>query len=211
MVALAAAALLSACSTVSSIVGSDKPDNPIDVTTLCGKETPLEEADRAMLCSKLAAFNETALPESWPRKDATVYRVLMLSTTQPSFVIRIEPLKDGAKLAVRKMKAGKLTLDRTVDLNEAETEQFLSVVVKKAFWGMPVMADVSEMPTAEDASKPCADGIAFVVEGYTLGRYHFARAHCRPMKQLEEITTAAFDLAAAKVPELSQGIATSLD
>jgi hypothetical protein len=206
-----AAVLLAGCGTVSSIFGPSTPDNPINVTTMCGTDSPLEEADRTMLCGRLAAFNEPTLPESWSKKDASVYRVLIVSAAQPSFAIRVEPLKSGAKLTMRKMQAGKLTLERSVDLTETETQEFLSAVVKDAFWSMPVKADVSEMPTAEESKTACADGTAFLVEGYTLGRYHFARAHCRPMKQLEDITTSAFNLAVAKVPELSQGIATSLD
>lgn len=202
--------MLSACGTISAMTGSDKPADPLAATTMCGPESPLEEADRNALCGRLATFKEPALPESWPQKTS-VYRVLLLSPTQPSFSIRIEPQKDGAKLTVRKLQGGKLSLDRSVDLSEAEAEKFLSLIVKNIFWGLPVRSDVSEMPTAEDETKPCTSGIAFVVEGFTLGRYHFVRAHCRPTKQLEEISTSAFDLAVGKVPELSQGIATSLD
>ena len=135
----------------------------------------------------------------------------MLSGSQPSTVIRIEPEEQGAKLTVKRLNHGGLDIDSHIDLSEADTNRFLSLITDNEFWGLPLTADVADMPTADEPAKPCPAGIAFLVEGDTLGRYHFARAHCQPTKDLEEIVTGAFGIAAAKLPALNAGIGTSLD
>jgi len=208
LIAVCAALLLAACSSESS----DGIVLPKVATTLCGAASPLEQTDKDSLCAGLAQFHARDLPKTWTAKTP-VYRVAILSPSAPSYLIRIEPQQQGAKLYVKRLEHGGLDIDSETDIGEAQTEQFLSLISSNGFWAMPLTADVGDMPTDDDDknAKPCPVGVAFLVEGDTMGVYHFARAHCRPVKQLEDIATGFFSLAADQVPALKAGIPTSVD
>jgi len=206
-IAFVTAFWLAACS-------SESPDDtvlPKDATTLCGAASPLEQTDKDSLCAGLAQFHARDLPKSWTAQTP-VYRVAILSPSQPSYLIRIEPQQQGAKLYVKRLEHGGLDIDQQSNIGEAETEQFLSLITANGFWTLPLTADVTDMPTDDEKNpKPCPAGVAFLVEGDTMGVYHFARAHCRPVKQLENIATGSFALAADQVPALKAELPTSVD
>ncbi len=220
LAAVCAVLFLAACGDISKLkdkyIQDNEPVMPKHATTLCGPGSPLLDADRDALCAQVTAFGEPKLPEGWAGgTGAPVYRVLMLSPSQPSYAIRVEDKGQAGTLTVKKMSGGRLVLTRSVPLTDADVQKFLMIFDKDGFWSTPVTADVTEMPTKDDddekTPKPCTAGIAFVAEGYTHGRYHAARGHCQPLKGLEEIATGTFDFAATKVPELQKSLQQSLD
>ena len=175
-------------------------------TTMCGHGSPLTAADRRELCSALGALHEPRLPDDWMTRGTPVYRALLLIPGQPVTTIRVETAyePDPGTLTVRRLSHGHIILDESVPLAMKDVETFSALVVSSHIEGQPLNSDA---PTLV----PCKVPSILVAEAYGNDQYGLTLSHCAAMRPLETFATGAYQFAAARLPELKQGLEQSLD
>ena len=169
------------------------------LVTLCGAESPIAAADRKAICDTRAALGETDLPDAWRNTGGPVARVLIIPAGQPALSIRVV----GAAMTVRRLSNGKLNIDRTVALNDAERASLRDAGA--VAWGS--VGPIADAPTFA----PCKAANYIVAETNLNTSVKFAVSHCVALKPLRDLANAYLNIAGEKVPELKQGLEQSLD
>jgi len=197
IVPFAAVLALAACSHTPPPAPPPAPEPK--VVTLCGVDSPIAASDRKAICAARAALNETDLPDAWSSVGGPVARVIIIPAGQPALSMRVI----GAKMTVRRLADGKLTVDRTVDLTEAERATLRDAGA--AVWGS--LGPNADAPTFA----PCKAANYIVAETNLNSMVKFAVSHCVALKPLRDLADAYLAIAGEKVPELRQGLEQSLD
>ncbi|MEI9991220.1 MAG: hypothetical protein WDM86_14385 [Rhizomicrobium sp.] len=193
-----ASILLSACS--HNLPPAPPPAAPQPkVAMLCGADSPVAAVDRKAICDTRAALNEADLPDAWRDTGGPVARVILIPAGQPALSLRAI----GAKLTVRRLAGGKLDVDRTIDLTEAERATLRDAGA--AVWGS--LGPIADAPTFA----PCRTPNYIVAETNLNTLVKFAVSHCVALKPLRDLADAYLAIASEKVPELKQGLEQSLD
>ena len=169
------------------------------VASLCDADSPIAAPDRKVICDTRAALNESDLPDAWRSTGGPVARVILIPSGQPALSLRAI----GAKLTVRRLANGKLTIDRTVDLTESERATLRDAGA--SVWGN--LGPVADAPTFA----ACRTANYLVAETNLNTMVKFAVAHCVALKPLRDLANAYLAIASEKVPELKHGLEQSLD
>ena len=116
----------------------------------------------------LRALNEEPLPPKTRDKQNEIYRFTCLRTFHNPFSIRINVVKGGKSILIRKLTSGKggyepgsLQETQSIDLSRAAVETLLDFMDRIKFWNLPTTTDIYG-----------ADGSQWIVEAVKNGKYH---------------------------------------
>jgi len=191
-------AMLAACSHNPPPVPPPAAPQP-KVVTLCSADSPIAAADRNAVCDMRTAFGEGDLPDAWRNTGGPVARVLIMPAGQAALSIRVI----GGAMTVRRLAQGKLDVDRTIALSDAERATLRDVGA--AAWG--TLGPVADAPTFA----PCKAPNYIAAETNLNSMVKFTVSHCVALKPLRALADAYLNIASEKVPELKHGLEQSLD
>jgi hypothetical protein len=165
-------AVLAAIALVSGIVVSSEflwRSAPFFPEMVFGRDKDDSDFTARWYREQLTAMGE---PSLWMRsrqnREATIYRLLWLPTFDHSVCVRIERMREGAKLRARVLNGmggyapGQVAIDRSVTLVADQLRVLERQLEQAAFWDMPASVD-------EGLG---SDGDQLIIEAVTAGKYH---------------------------------------
>lgn len=134
----------------------------------------------------LRAVGEAPLLERSAENGSEDFRLLVIPTLRPPFMVRLTIRSDGAgeltaKAGESQRNPSVLMLDRETNVSKEEVSEFLKLVDQAKFWSMQTNQfytkdDVAKArafpPKRKKAERMVFDGVHWVLEGVQAGNYH---------------------------------------
>lgn len=140
----------------------------------------------------LSAMDEPSLVSA---TEGEYYRFLWLRSFHRPIAVRIWRTGNKSSLLVKEMdgaggyEPGKLVINETRPLTEAEWKEFLGLLDKSCYWQMPVNKEIA-----------MTDGAQWILEGARKGRYHIVDRQSPESGDYREACLFLLKISGLKVP-----------